>query len=99
MTQPKARFLVLAGETMLDLLAKMQTNAHPMAQLKYFGRNEGDYSQYENQELVQATQFIAVFDFAPVYGVELDNVEIVQFQPDSEGLQQVSDDSDIAMAA
>lgn len=78
MTQPNTRFYVLAAPTMLDLLAKMQTQVHPVAQLKYFGPNLGDYSGYDNQELVDATRFIAVFDFAPVYSVELDNVVISQ---------------------
>lgn len=92
MTQPNARFLILAAPTMLDLLAKMQTKAHPIAQLKYFGRNEGDYSEYENQELVQATQYIAVFDFAPVYAVALENVVITQQIGESDGSTQVMTD-------
>ena len=99
MTQPNARFLVLAGETMLDLLAKMQTQAHPMAQLKYIGKNDGDYAHYENQELVKATQFIAVFDFAPVYVVELENVQIMQIQPDSETSTPLMPDIKTTMSA
>lgn len=99
MTQPTTRFLVLAGETMLDLLAKMQTHSHPMSQLKYIGKNEGDYTLYDNQELVKATQFIAVFDFAPVYIVELENVQITQIKPDSDTSLRLEPELKITMSA
>jgi hypothetical protein len=99
MTQPNARFLILAAENMLDLLSKMQTQSHPLAQLKYIGRNEGDYSHFENQELVKATQFIAVFDFTPVYIVELSNVQVIHHTDDLDGLEQVQVDMETTMSA
>lgn len=78
MIQPTTRFIIIGADNMLDLLKKMLQFAQPMAHCIYFGKNEGDYSSYEDQDLVSKTKYIAVFDFSPMYVVDLENVQIYE---------------------
>lgn len=85
MTQPipppqQARYFVLPAETMLDLINKMITHAPPLARLIYFGRNEGDYSQDEFKDIIDKAKYIAVYDHAPMYVVDMGNVHIITNQ-------------------
>jgi|KBSSwiStaDraftv2_1062776.scaffolds.fasta_scaffold948006_2 hypothetical protein len=92
----KPRFQIFAAPTMIDLLVKMQQLAYPFAQLKYFGRNEGDYSTYQDQDIVTQSTFIAVFDLAPLYVFMLDDVQMTEFDPDT---NENDDNNGITMSA
>ena len=70
------RFMVVAAQSMFELVGMMNQVAHPMARVIYFGPNYGDYSNTElfTDEIRNAT-FIAVFDISPVGVVPIDDIE------------------------
>jgi len=91
------RFMVVAGETMMQLAGKMNTLAHPLSRLVYFGPNLGDYTNEEiYSDEYRNALFIAVFDIMPV---QVNIVEEFVFTPQSDTNDEVSTDSHITMSA
>jgi hypothetical protein len=91
------RFMVVGASTMMQLAGKMNTLAHPLSRLIYFGPNLGDYSDEEiyTDEYRQAL-FIAVFDIMPV---QANIVDEFTFTPGNDSNDEVSTDSHITMSA
>lgn len=87
------RFVVLGAPTMMELVALMNEGVHPLAQLKYFGPNGGDYTGYPEQDKLEKAKFIALFDAMPTPIADMGEMQIIT------SLDEVSNESDIAMSA
>lgn len=90
------RFAIIGAETMFDLYLKMNTVADPRLHVIYFGRNEGDYSNHEQRELLENAKFIAVFDMAPLQTYLIEDLQII-VNPDTSS--EESDENKLAIAA
>lgn len=91
------RFMVVAAQSMLDLVGMMNQVAHPFARVVYFGLNYGDYSNAEiYSDEVRNAKFIAVFDIAPL---NVFPVEDFTFVGQEDGSDLLSVDMNSAMSA
>lgn len=94
------RFTVIGANTMLELVASMNKNAHPLARVIYFGLNYGDYSDVNKYpDNTREAVFIAVFDYSPAMVYPVDEFSIEPHLDDNEGLDDVANKNDIVMSA
>lgn len=80
------RFLVIGALNMIDLVRLMQ-DVNPQLQLRYIGKNIGDYSTHPNKTDLEKVQVIAVFDLLPIHVAQIDT------------FIEVDTDDDVTMSA